>query len=92
MKTLLADLIVAGVRLIGAEARIIRRSIVRIGWSFSFVLLAALLLFAAICFLLWAAYQYLAAQLGPTVAALLCAVLAALLASLFAKIAQWSSH
>jgi len=70
-----------------AEARELRRTLVRTGWSLACLLAMGLLAAAGAAFCLWAGYQYLLAQVGPVRAALLSGLSALLLAGGFAWLA-----
>lgn len=60
----------------------LRRTVMRTGMGLAIIGVAALLMFVGLTMCLWGAYQALAAQLGPTNAAVLTGVIMLSLAGL----------
>jgi hypothetical protein len=87
--TIILDIATGMLRLLEAEGRILRRSIMRVGWAIAFMAIASVLVLAAAGFLLVGIYQYLAAQLSPAAASLLVSLPALVLAVIFAGIVNW---
>jgi hypothetical protein len=88
----IADFIIAFFDLLEAEGRTLRRVVMRIGFSFVLLLVAALLFLAAAGFFLAGIYQYLTSQFTSPAAALLISLLSLLLALIFAGIAHWRAR
>lgn len=86
------DIVTALLLLLEGEGRILRRSVMRLGWAVAFIAVAALLFLAAAGFLLLGVYQYLALTMSPAAAAVLVALLTLVLAGTFAGIAKWRTH
>ena len=86
--TTILDIITALLHILEAEGRMLRRSVMRLGWALAFMVAACLLALAAAGFLLLAVYQYVAAQASPVVASLAVSFLALVLALLFAVLAK----
>lgn len=80
----MTEYIIALVDLLEAEGRVLRSTVMRTGVGLACLAVAALLTFAGLGLCLWAAYQGLAAQVGPASAALVIGVLTLLLAGLMA--------
>ena len=90
--TIILDIATGMLRLLEAEGRILRRSIMRVGWSIAFIAIASVLVLAAAGFLLVGIYQYLAAQMSPAAASLLVSLPALVLAAIFAGIVNgWTN-
>ena len=87
--TTLLDIAATFLRLLEAEGRILRRSIMRVGWAIAFIVIASLLVLAAAGFFLVGIYQYLAAQMSSGAASLLVSLPALVLALIFARIVNW---
>ena len=87
--TTLLDIAANFLRLLEAEGRILRRSIMRVGWAIAFIVIASLLVLAAAGFFLVGIYQYLAAQMSSGAASLLVSLPALVLALIFARIVNW---
>ncbi len=87
--TALLDSAATFLRLLEAEGRILRRSIMRVGWAIAFIVIASLLVLAAAGFFLVGIYQYLAAQVSSGAASLLMSLPALVLALIFARIVNW---
>lgn len=87
--TTLLDIAANFLRLLEAEGRILRRSIMRVGWAIAFIVIASLLVLAAAGFFLVGIYQYLAAQMSSGAASLLVSIPALVLALIFARIVNW---
>lgn len=87
--TTLLDIAATFLRLLEAEGRILRRSIMRVGWAIAFIAIASLLLLAAAGFFLVGIYQYLTAQVSSGAASLLVSIPALVLALIFARIVNW---
>lgn len=87
--TIILDIATGVLRLLEAEGRILRRSIMRVGWAIAFMAIASVLVLAAAGFLLVGIYQYLAAQLSPAAASLLVSLPALVLAVIFAGMVNW---
>ena|ERR1700690_737569 len=87
--TIILDIAMGVLRLLEAEGRILRRSIMRVGWAIAFMAIASVLVLAAAGFLLVGIYQYLAAQLSPAAASLLVSLPALVLAVIFVGIVNW---
>jgi protein-S-isoprenylcysteine O-methyltransferase Ste14 len=85
--TSIADFVIAFFNLLEAEGRVLRRSVMRLGWGLAFIVLAMLLLLAAAVFFLLGVYFYFAATSTPSAAALLVSGIALLLALVIAGIA-----
>ena len=86
--TTILDIITALLHILEAEGRMLRRSVMRLGWALAFMVAACLLALAAAGFLLLASYQYVAAQASPVVASLAVSFMALVLALLFAVLAK----
>ncbi len=86
--TTILDIITALLHVLEAEGRMLRRSVMRLGWALAFMVVASLLALAAAGFFLLALYQYFAAQMSPVVASLVVSFLALVLALLFAGLAK----
>ncbi len=86
--TTVLDIITALLHVLEVEGRILRRSVMRLGWALAFMVVASLLVLAAAGFSLLALYQYVAAQTTPVVASLAVSFLALVLALLFAGLAK----
>jgi hypothetical protein len=82
------DIITALLHILEAEGRMLRRSVMRLGWALAFMVVASLLAMAAAGFFLLAIYQYIAAQMSPVVASLAVSFLALVLAMLFVGLAK----
>jgi hypothetical protein len=82
------DIITALLHVLEVEGRMLRRSVMRLGWALAFMVVASLLALAAAGFFLLAIYQYVAAQMSPVVASLAVSFLALVLALLFAGLAK----
>jgi len=78
--------------LLEGEGRILRRSVMRLGWAVAFIAIAFLLVLAAAGFFLLGIYQYLASQMSPAAAALLVALLAFVLTLISAGLAKWQTR
>ena len=90
--TIILDIATGMLRLLEAEGRILRRSIMRVGWSIAFIAIASVLVLAAAGFLLVGIYQYLASQMSPAAASLLVSLPALVLAAIFAGIVNgWTN-
>lgn len=87
--TTILDIVTALLHLLEGEARILRRSVMRLGWALAFIALASLLVLVAAGFLLLGIYQYLTSQMSPAAAALLVSFLALVLALISVAIAKW---
>jgi hypothetical protein len=87
--TIILDIAMGMLRLLEAEGRILRRSIMRVGWAIAFIAIASVLVLAAAGFLLVGIYQYLSAQMSPAAASLLVSLPALVLAVIFAGIVNW---
>jgi hypothetical protein len=84
----LLDIVTVVLRLLEAEGRLLRRSVMNLGWALAFVGIAALLLIASAAFFLAGAYQYLAALTSPAAASFLVSLVALALALIFAVVAK----
>jgi len=87
--TTLLDIGTVFLRLLEAEGRMLKRTVMNVGWALAFVGVASLLVLAAAGFFLAGIYQYLATQMSPAAASLLASLLALVLALIFAGIAKW---
>ena len=76
----MAELVIAFFDLLEAEARGLRRALMRTGWALALAALAALLLAIAAMLWLWALYQWVLAALQPASAAALTGLVALALA------------
>jgi len=85
----LAELIIAFLDLLETEGRILRRSVVRVGWGLALVFMASLLILIAVGFFLAGIFLYLASQVNSPAAALAVSLVAFLLALIIAGIAHW---
>lgn len=74
--------------LLEAEGRALRRTTARLGLGLGMIALAVLFAAAGLGLCLWAAYQYLASELGQTLAVLLAGVVALVAAGLFLWLAK----
>jgi len=83
----LTDIIIALTDLAEAEGRALRRAIFRTGWGLACMLVMGLLVAGGLGLCLWAAYQYMAGQLGHIEAALLAGAASLLLGGGFAWLA-----
>lgn len=90
--TTILDIVTAFLHVLEGEGRILRRSVMRLGWAVAFIAIASLLVLAAAGFFLLGIYQYLASQMSPVAAALLVALLTFVLALIFASIAKWRTR
>jgi hypothetical protein len=87
--TTILEIVMAFLHLLEGEGRILRRSVMRLGWAVAFIAMASLLFLTAAGFLLFGIYLYLTSQLSPAAAALLVSLLAFVLAFVVACIAKW---
>ena len=87
--TTLLDIAMSFLRLLEAEGRILKRTVMNAAWALAFVGIASLLVLAASGFLLAGIYQYLAAQMSPAAASILVSLPALVLALIFAGIVKW---
>src|SRR3990172_9656850 len=90
--TTILDIGTALLHLVEGEGRILRRSVMRLGWAVAFIAAASLLVLAAARFFLLCIYQYLASQMSPAAAALLVSLLAFVLTLIFAGLAKWQTR
>jgi hypothetical protein len=86
--TTILDIITALLHVLEAEGRMLRRSLMRLGWALAFMVVASLLALAGAGFFLLAIYQYIVAQMSPVIASLAVSFLALVLALLFAGLAK----
>jgi hypothetical protein len=86
--TTILDIITALLHILEAEGRMLRRSVMRLGWALAFMVVASLLVLAAAAFSLLALYQYVSTQTSPVVASLAVSFLALVLALFFAGLAK----
>ena len=90
--TTLLDIATDFLRLLQAEGRMLRRSVMNTAWVLAFIGISSLLVLAASGFLLAGIYQYLAAQMSPAAASMLVTFPALLLALIFAGIVKkWTA-
>jgi hypothetical protein len=87
--TMFLDIVTAFLLLLEGEGRILRRSVMHLGWAVALISMASILVLAAAGFFLLGIYQYLSYQMSPAAAALLVAPLAFVLALVFACISKW---
>ena len=87
--TTILDIVTAFLHVLEGEGRILRRSVMRLGWALVGIVIASLLVLTAAGFLLLGIYQYLASQVSPAAAALLVSLLAFVLALIVAGLAKW---
>jgi hypothetical protein len=87
--TTLLDIATSFLRLLEAEGRMLKRTVMNVAWALAFVGVASLLFLIASCFFLAGIYQYLVALTSPAAAALLASFPALVLAFIFAGIAKW---
>jgi hypothetical protein len=85
----LLDIAATFLRLLEAEGRMLKRTVMNVGWALAFIGVASLLVLASSGFFLAGIYQYLAAWLSPGAASILVSLPALALALLFASIAKW---
>ena len=90
--TTILDIGTALLHLVEGEGRILRRSVMRLGWAVAFIAAASLLVLAAAGVLLLGIYQYLTLLVSPAAAALLVSLLAFVLALIFAGLAKWQTR
>jgi predicted anti-sigma-YlaC factor YlaD len=90
--TTILDIVTAFLHVLEGEGRILRRSVMRLGWALACILIAFLLVLAAAGLLLLGIYQYLTSQVSPAAAALLVSLLAFVLALIFAGLAKWQTR
>jgi hypothetical protein len=90
--TTVLDIATAFLHVLEGEGRILRRSVMRLGWALACIVMASLLVLAAAGFLLLGIYQSLTPQMSPAAAALLVSLLAFVLALIFAGLAQWQTR
>lgn len=74
----MADLLIALIELVEAEARDLRRATIQTGFEIALLLFAGLIVAAGMGLLGWALYLYIAAHLGAILAALVVGVIAVL--------------
>jgi len=86
--TTLLDIVTAFLRLLEAEGRMLRRSVMNVGWALACIGITFILMLVAVGFFLAGIYQYVAAQLSPATASLIVSLLTIALALLFAGIAR----
>ena len=87
--TTLLDIAMSFLRLLEAEGRILKKTVMNAAWALAFIGVASLLVLAASGFLLAGIYQYLAALMSPAAAAILTTFPALVLALFFAGIVKW---
>jgi len=87
--TTIFDIVTIFLRVLEGEGRLLRRSVMRLGWVLVLIAMASLLVLTAAGFLLLGLYQSLISQVSPVAAALLVSLLASILALIFAGIAKW---
>ncbi len=90
--TTILDIVTAFLHVLEGEGRILRRSVMRLGWALAGIVIASLLGLAAAGFLLLGIYQYLTSQVSPSAAALLVSLLTFVLALIFAGLAKWQTR
>jgi TRAP-type C4-dicarboxylate transport system permease small subunit len=90
--TTILDIVTAFLHVLEGEGRILRRSVMRLGWALACIVIASLLVLAATGFLLLGIYQYLTSQMSPAAAALLVSLLAVVLALIVAGLAKWQTR
>jgi apolipoprotein N-acyltransferase len=90
--TTILDIVTAFLHLLEGEGRILRRSVMRMGWALAFIAMAFLLVLAAAGFFLLGIYQYLTPQMSPAATALLVALLAFVLTLIAAGLAKWQTR
>ena len=90
--TTILDIGTALLHLVEGEGRILRRSVMRLGWALVGIVIASLLVLAAAGLLLFGIYQYLTSQVSPAAAALLVSLLAFVLALIVAGLAKWQTR
>lgn len=90
--TTILDIVTAFLHVLEGEGRMLRKSVMRLGWAVAFIAITSLLVLAAAGFFLLGIYQYLASQMSPMAAALLVALLTFALALIFAGIAKWQTR
>jgi Na+-transporting NADH:ubiquinone oxidoreductase subunit NqrD len=87
--TAILDLVTAFLHVLEGEGRLLRRSVMRLGWAVACLATAALLVLAAAGFLLLGLYQYLISQMSPVAADFLVSLSAFVLALIFLGLAKW---
>ena len=90
--TTILDIVTAFLHVLEGEGRILRRSVMRLGWALVGIVIASLLVLTAAGFLLLGIYQYLTSQVSPAAAALLVSLLAFVLALIVAGLAKWQTR
>jgi len=90
--TTILDIVTAFLHVLEGEGRILRRSVMRLGWALVGIVIASLLVLTAAGFLLLGIYQYLTSQVSPAAAALLVSLLAFVLALIVAGFAKWQTR
>ena len=90
--TTFLDIVTAFLHVLEGEGRILRRSVMRLGWALACIVLATLLVLAAVGVFLFGIYQYLTLHVSPAAAALLVSLLAFVLAVMFADLAKWQTR
>ena len=90
--TTILDIVTAFLHVLEGEGRILRRSVMRLGWALVGIVIASLLVLTAAGFLLLGIYQYLTLQVSPAAAALLVSLLAFVLALIVASLAKWQTR
>ncbi len=90
--TTILDIVTAFLHVLEGEGRILRRSVMRLGWALVGIVIASLLVLTAAGFLLLGVYQYLTLQVSPAAAALLVSLLAFVLALIVAGLAKWQTR
>ena len=90
--TTILDIVTAFLHVLEGEGRILRRSVMRLGWALVGIVIASILVLAAAGFLLLGIYQYLTLLVSPAAAALLVSLLAFVLALIFAGLAKWQTR
>lgn len=73
----MANLLIALIELFEAEAREFRKATIATGFAIGLLIFAGLVTAAGIALVGWALYQYVAAQLGAMIAALIVGIIAA---------------
>jgi len=87
--TTLLDVVAGFLRLLEAEGRMLKRTVMSMVWALAFVGVASFLVLVASGFFLAGIYQYLAEHMSSASASILVSFPALVLAMLFVVVSKW---
>jgi hypothetical protein len=81
----LTEWLLALLDLLQLEGRVLRRNVLRLGWSLALLAVSTLLLLAGVALIGWGLYQFIEPHIGPESAAIILGLTLLLLAGILAR-------